>query len=90
MKNLTILENELRIEMRIGRASGYGQYNIQAEVRGDFKKDFNFHTTDSEIFDLRSDDEVSYEDYQEILFKKVESKLMEQIADFINNSEDNN
>jgi len=86
MKNLTILENDLRIEMRIGRASGYGQYNIQAEVRGDFKKDFNFHTTDAELFDMRSDDEVSYEDYQEILFKRVETKLIEQIECFINNN----
>ena len=88
MKNITVLEKELRIEMRIGRASGYGQYNIQAEVSGDFKKDFNFHTTDSELFDMKSDDNVSYEEYQEILFKKVETRLMDCIEDFINTLED--
>lgn len=86
MKTIEIRNTEVQIEMSIGW-KGYGQYSISAECYfGKEKKNASFHSTDSELFDMRKDDDISYEEYQEKLFNKVasdlESILNEAIADY--------
>ena len=79
MKTIEIKGKEVTIEMSIGW-TGYGQYRISADVKTENNKyNIGFHSTDSELYDKRKDDEINYEDYQEMLYNKVERALIEEI-----------
>ena len=83
MKNLEIKNKEITVEMSMGW-KGYGQYNILAEVRIENERHtYSFHSTDSELYDSRNDDEISYEDWQEMLFTRVDTDLIERIEETI-------
>lgn len=93
MKNLEIRNTEVQVEMSIGW-KGYGQYSISAMCYfGKEKRNISFHSTDSELYDKRNDDDISYEEYQEMLFNRVdselESNLNEVIADYEEEQLDN-
>ena len=85
MKTITILNTEVQVHMSIGW-SGYGQYSISAMcymLNG--KKNISFHSTDSELYDLRSDDDISWEEYQEMLFRRIETDLESILTEDIYN-----
>ncbi len=87
MKNLEIQKKEVTVEMSIGW-KGYGQYNIIAEVRIENEKyTYKFHSTDSELFDKRNDDDISYDEYQDMLFNRIDTGLIERIEEQIDNDE---
>jgi len=88
MKTIKISNTEVQVHMSIGW-SGYGQYSISAMcyfLNG--KKNISFHSTDSELYDKRSDDDISWEAYQDMLFRRIEtdleSILTEKIYNFYN------
>jgi len=75
MKTIKISNTEVKVEMSIGWKH-YGQYSISAMCCFlQEKKNISFHSTDSELYDLRSDDGISYEAYQEMLFCRIETDL---------------
>ena len=75
MKIIEIDNTEVQVEMSIGWKH-YGQYSISAMCHFlEEKKNISFHSTDSELYDKRSDDDISYEAYQEMLFRRIETDL---------------
>lgn len=74
MKTIKIANTEVQVEMSIGW-KGYGQYSISAMCYFlEEKKNISFHSTDSELYDKRSDD-ISWEEYQDMLFNRIETDL---------------
>jgi hypothetical protein len=87
MRNLEIQNKQVTVEMSMGW-KGYGQYNIIAEVRIENEKHkYTFHSTDSELYDNRNDDEIDYEQWQEMLYNRVDTDLIERIEETIWNNE---
>ena len=85
MKKIKILNTEVQVEMSIGWKH-YGQYSITAMCCFlDEKKNISFHSTDSELYDKRSDDDISYEAYQEMLFRRIETDLKSILTEEIYN-----
>jgi hypothetical protein len=85
MKTIKILNTEITLHMSIGW-NGYGQYSISAMcyfLNG--KKNISFHSTDSELYDKRSDDDTSWEAYQEMLFNRIETDLESILTEKIYN-----
>jgi|GEM_PF-5907955 len=83
MKNLKINNKEVAIEMSMGW-KGYGQYNIIAEVWIENEKHkYTFHSTNSELYDIRNDDDVDSEEWQDMLFSNVDTDLIERIEETI-------
>lgn len=84
MKTLTILEKKVTVEMSMGHASGYGQYRITAETRIENEKHtFSFHSTDSELYDERKNDNIDYDTYQDMLFGAIQYQLMNILEEVI-------
>lgn len=91
MKTIEISKTIVTIVFRISRKVGYGQYNIAAECSFlKTNKTFNFHTTDSVLFDKESDDIISDDDYQTMLFSRVETSLIERLTEVIEEEESYN
>jgi hypothetical protein len=85
MKTIEIDNTEVQVEMSIGWKH-YGQYSISAMCHFlEEKKNISFHSTDSELYDLRFDDRISYEAYQEMLFNRVETDLESILTEEIYN-----
>lgn len=85
MKKIKILNTEVQVEMSIGWKH-YGQYSISAMCCFlDEKKNISFHSTDSELYDKRSDDRISYEAYQKMLFRRIETDLESILTEEIYN-----
>ena len=86
MKTIEIDNTEVQVEMSIGWKH-YGQYSISAMCLffGGEKKNISFHSTDSELYDKRSDDDISYEAYQEMLFRRIETDLESILTEEIYN-----
>ena len=85
MKKIKILNTEVQVEMSIGWKH-YGQYSISAMCFFlEEKKNISFHSTDSELYDKRSDDDISYEAYQEMLFRRIETDLESILTEEIYN-----
>ena len=85
MKKIKILNTEVQVEMSIGWKH-YGQYSISAMCCFlDEKKNISFHSTDSELYDKRRDDDISYEAYQEMLFRRIETDLESILTEEIYN-----
>jgi hypothetical protein len=88
MKTIIIKGKEIRIEMSMGW-KGYGQYNIYAETRiNDKWHKYKFHSTDSELYDQRKDDEISTEEFQEMLYDRIDTQLIEIIEEQLSQEED--
>lgn len=88
MKTITIKGKEITVEMSIGW-EGYGQYNIYAETRiNDNWHKYKFHSTDSELYDQRKDDDISTEEYQEMLYDRIDTQLIEIIEEQLSQEED--
>ena len=89
MKTIEIENTEVQVEMSIGWKH-YGQYNISAMCYFlKEKKNISFHSTDSELYDKRKDDSISYEAYQEMLFRRVETDLESILTEEIYNLNNN-
>jgi hypothetical protein len=85
MKTIKISNTEVIVEMSIGWKY-YGQYSISAMCCFlQEKKNISFHSTDSELYDKRRDDNISYEEYQDMLFNRVESDLESILTEEIYN-----
>ena len=85
MKTIKISNTEVQVHMSIGW-SGYGQYSISAMcyfLNG--KKNILFYSTDSELYDKRSDDDISWEEYQDMLFRRIETDLESILTEKIYN-----
>lgn len=88
MKNKTIKGKKIFVEMSMGW-KGYGQYNIYAETRiNDKLHKYTFHSTDSELYDQRKDDDISTEQYQAILYDRINTQLIEIIEEQLSQQED--
>ena len=84
MKTIKISNTEVQVEMSTGW-KGYGQYSISAMCYFlEEKKNISFHSTDSELYDMRSDD-ISWEEYQDMLFNRIESDLESILTEEIYN-----
>ena len=84
MKTIEIANTEVQVEMSIGW-KGYGQYSISAMCHFlEEKKNISFHSTDSELYDKRSDD-ISWEEYQDMLFNRIETDLESILTEEIYN-----
>ena len=85
MKKIKIANTEVQVEMSTGW-KGYGQYSISAMCYFlEEKKNISFHSTDSELYDKRSDDDISWEEYQEMLFRRIETDLESILTEEIYN-----
>jgi len=85
MKTIEIANTEVQVEMSIGW-KGYGQYSISAMCYFlEEKKNISFHSTDSELYDKRSDDGITYEAYQDMLFRRIETNLESILTEEIYN-----
>ena len=85
MKTIKISNTEVIVEMSIGWKY-YGQYSISAMCCFlQEKKNISFHSTDSELYDKRRDDDISYEEYQEMLFRRIETDLESILTEEIYN-----
>ena len=69
METLKVMGKDVDIyDISIGKKSGYGQYRIvaQCNVNGE-KKDFCYHSTNSVLYDEKSNDEITPEYYKQML-----------------------
>jgi Ser-tRNA(Ala) deacylase AlaX len=89
MINLEIEGQKITIDMSMGWKY-YGQYNIVAYVYNQKTNNYAFHSTDSELYDNRKNDDINNEEYQKMLFNAVETELIERIKENIYFNEDNN
>ena len=87
MKTLTIAGKEVSIiDVSMGHANGYGQYNIIAEYKIDGQKySYSFHSTDSETYDQLRNEDLSVIEKKEMLYYAIEHQLLNLLEDAVSN-----
>ena len=79
---LSVQKKEVSVVMDMVKIS-HGKYNITAELQGDIKHTFKFESNDTPMFDIKDDDEVNYERWQRLLYRRVEKQLTEKVEAWI-------
>lgn len=90
MKNIIVSDMNVSLDATI-RWIGYGHYEITVDI-GISKKELyqdigryamRYHSTNSILFDARRDEDISYEEYQQMLLQEVEPKLTKDIEECV-------
>jgi len=82
MKTLTTVLGNVEInDVRIVRASGYGQYSIKINIEFEGQnKELSLHTTDSQLFDEAN----SEDNHSEIVMDGAKTSIENEIENYIN------
>lgn len=72
------------LDARISRASGYGQYNITVDIEvNDTKKTLNIHSTDSQLFDDATDEDIAVDGHSAYVLEDAKYTIEQAIDDYV-------